>query len=56
MVHVQQSILIYKKDGFRYGFPSKHALHARKNCQVMGKKLSSTSFSDQVNSIVILPD
>jgi hypothetical protein len=26
MVHVQQIILIYKKEGFRYGFPSKPAL------------------------------
>jgi transposase len=44
LVHVQQSILINKGTGHRYGIPSKPTLHARKIYQVMGKKLSSTPF------------
>ncbi len=44
LVHVQQSILIHKSTGRRYGIPSKPTLHAKKIYQVMGKKLSSTPF------------
>jgi len=44
LVRVQQSILIHKTDGHRYGIPSKPTLHAQKIYQVMGKKLSTTSF------------
>ena len=44
LVHVQQSILIHKTNGNRYGIPSKPTLHAQKIYQVMGKKLSATPF------------
>jgi transposase len=44
LVHVQQSILIHKSNGNRYGVPSKPTLHAQKIYQVMGEKLSSTPF------------
>ena len=44
LVHVQQSILIHKTNGTRYGIPSKPTLHAKKIYQVMGKKLSSVPF------------
>ena len=44
LVHVQQSILIHKTNGNRYGIPSKPTLHAKKIYQVMGEKLSSVPF------------
>ena len=44
LVHVQQSILIHKTKGTRYGIPSKPTLHAQKIYQVMGEKLSATPF------------
>ena len=44
LVHVQQSILIHKRNGTHYGIPSKPTLHAKKIYQVMGEKLSSVPF------------
>ena len=44
LVHVQQSILIHKTVGRRYGIPSKPTLLAKKIYQVMGEKLSSVPF------------
>jgi len=44
LVHVQQSILMHKTNGCRYGIPSKPTLHAQKIYQVMGEKLSATPF------------
>ena len=44
LVHVQQSILIHKTNGTRYGIPSKPTQHAQKIYQVMGEKLSSMPF------------
>jgi len=44
LVHVQQSVLIHKTKGSRYGIPSKPTLHAQKIYQVMGEKLSATPF------------
>ena len=44
LVHVQQSVLIHKRNGTHYGIPSKPTLHAKKIYQVMGEKLSSVPF------------
>ncbi|WP_223294320.1 IS1634 family transposase [Chlorobium phaeobacteroides] len=44
LVHVQQSILIHKTNGTRYGIPSKPTQHAKKIYQIMGEKLSSMPF------------
>jgi transposase len=44
LVHVQQSILIHKKDCRRYAIPSQPTLHTRKIYQVMGEKNSPIPF------------
>jgi hypothetical protein len=41
LLHVQQSILIHKKDGRRYITPSQPALHAQKIYPVISKKNSA---------------